>query len=138
MTDKFDRDTKYITDWIKGGEGDDEDGALERSIACLHVGMTERTSRRKVGALESFKYVAAGVCLKEVEKLGSSADVLAGTALALRDRDLNQAMGMLVDLPAGAATKKEKEIKSMVESGQKELVKDAVFIDSQFPRLVQA
>ena len=82
MKDKFERDTRYITEWIRGGEGDDEDGALERSIACLRVGMNGPTRRRKFGTLRSFAWVAAAVCLKEVEKLVGEFGTYATTALS--------------------------------------------------------
>lgn len=43
--------------------------ALERSLACLHLGLSEPGKHvRTVGPLHSFVYVAAAVCLSEVEK----------------------------------------------------------------------
>lgn len=52
-----------------GGGGGGKREALERSIACLAVGVNATRVRKKVGALVSFAWVAAGVCLREVEKL---------------------------------------------------------------------
>ncbi len=70
MKEKFDRDVSFVVDCITK---DNEDGvrdeeALERSIACLAVAMEDEAPKTKVGALESFKYIAAAVCLKEVER----------------------------------------------------------------------
>ncbi|KAL9130783.1 MAG: hypothetical protein Q9217_001131 [Psora testacea] len=70
MKDKHDRDVAYIVKWILQERG--EDGAaeaLERSIACLYVGCKSVKVWKKVGTLVSFAWVAAAICLKEVEKL---------------------------------------------------------------------
>ena len=80
MKDKYERDVAYTILWITQGGGEEDGkegataGALERSIACLYVAChhrgRERIGRRKVGeALMSFAWVAASVCLKELEKL---------------------------------------------------------------------
>ena len=71
MKDKFDRDVAYIVNWITENE-DEGLEALERSVACLFVAyenVRKGATRRKVGKLVSFAYVAAAVCLAEVEKL---------------------------------------------------------------------
>ena len=97
MKDKHERDVAYTITCIRHGDGDDEDDgggvgiggggggkehvggvggggggskqeALERSIACLAVGVNTTKVRKKVGALVSFAWVAAGVCLREVER----------------------------------------------------------------------
>lgn len=48
---------------------DREVEALPRAMACLSVAMTERgTEDRVLGQLESFRYIAAAVCLKELER----------------------------------------------------------------------
>lgn len=70
MKEKFERDVAFtisciIKDPTTGRESAE---ALERSIACLAVAMEEKLARKKVGVLTSFKYVAAAVCLKEVER----------------------------------------------------------------------
>lgn len=71
MKDKFDRDVAYIVNWIT----ENDDGGLEalaRSIACMFVAFENNrkgAARPKVGRLVSFAYVAAAVCLAEVEKL---------------------------------------------------------------------
>ncbi|CAF9923800.1 MAG: hypothetical protein ALECFALPRED_002550 [Alectoria fallacina] len=78
MKEKHDRDMEYTVLCITRGEGDGNDSraeALERSIACLYVARNTVRVRRKVGALVSFVWIAAAVCLKEVEKL-QGVDVL--------------------------------------------------------------
>ncbi len=76
MKEKHDRDIEYSVRSITRGN-DDESGeeALERSIACLYVACNETRVRKRVGALTSFVWIAAAVCLKEVERL-AKADVL--------------------------------------------------------------
>lgn len=45
------------------------DEALERSLACMYVAVNEPGKVvPKLGQLKSFAYVAAAVCLQEVEK----------------------------------------------------------------------
>ena len=78
MKDKFDRDVTYITQWITHGDDEVEENnseALARSLACLYVGINQRGVRKKVGELVSFAWVAAAICLKELEKLPGN-DVL--------------------------------------------------------------
>ena len=61
------------------GDGDDPDGraeALERSIACLDVACNSVRVRKKVGTLVSFTWIAAALCLREVQRLQGGADVL--------------------------------------------------------------
>lgn len=48
---------------------DREVEALPRAIACLAVAVEEKgTEDRQLGELLSFKYIAAGVCLRELER----------------------------------------------------------------------
>ena len=69
MKDKHERDVAYIVALINQGEENDKRAeALERSIACLEVACTTTRVRRKVGSLVSFGWIAAAVCLREVEK----------------------------------------------------------------------
>ncbi len=76
MKEKHERDVAYTVLCIKQGENDSSgEEALERSIACLYVAAMSTKVRKKVGRLVSFAWVAAAVCLKEVEKLPGS-DVL--------------------------------------------------------------
>jgi len=70
MKEKFERDVTFtinciLKDPVTGKESEE---SLERSIACLAVAMEENIPRKKVGVLRSFAYIAAAVCLKEVEK----------------------------------------------------------------------
>ena len=74
MKEKHDRDMEYTVLCITRGDRDNdgEDGraeALERSIACLYVACSTVRVRKRVGALVSFKWIAAAVCLREVDKL---------------------------------------------------------------------
>lgn len=71
MKEKHDRDVSYTIMSILRGEENDEDmneEALARSIACLDVARNYASVRKKVGKLVSFTWVAAAVCLREVEK----------------------------------------------------------------------
>lgn len=78
MKEKHDRDMEYTVLCITRGDGDGDSGraeALERSIACLDVACNTVRERKKVGILVSFVWIAAAVCLKEVQKL-QGVDVL--------------------------------------------------------------
>ncbi|KAL8705424.1 MAG: hypothetical protein Q9201_001448 [Fulgogasparrea decipioides] len=70
MKEKHDRDVSYTVQCILQGEEEDasKGEALERSIACLDVAVHETRTRKRFGRLVSFRWVAAAVCLKEVEK----------------------------------------------------------------------
>ena len=94
MKEKHERDVAYTVACIRQGDEYDDDyneavkesvfggggavggggkrEALERSIACFSVGVNTTRVRKKVGALVSFAWVAAGVCLREVERLRGS------------------------------------------------------------------
>ncbi|MCJ1469462.1 hypothetical protein MMC07_008095 [Pseudocyphellaria aurata] len=68
MKEKHERDVAFTVACITQGEHDDHRAeALERSIACLAAALTARVSRR-VGRLVSFRWIAAAVCLREVDK----------------------------------------------------------------------
>ena len=72
MKEKQDRDVEYTVLCITRGDGDGNDSraeALERSIACLYVACNTPRVRKKVGTLVSFTWIAAALCLKEVQKL---------------------------------------------------------------------
>jgi len=76
MKEKHDRDMEYtVLSITRGDDGNSGEEALERSIACLYVACNTTRVRKRVGALVSFVWIAASVCLKEVEKLPGS-DVL--------------------------------------------------------------
>ncbi|KAL9027908.1 MAG: hypothetical protein Q9196_003644 [Gyalolechia fulgens] len=74
MKEKHDRDVAYTVQCILQGEEQDssKEEALERSIACLDVAIHEPRIRRRFGRLVSFTWVAAAVCLKEIEKFTRS------------------------------------------------------------------
>ena len=66
MKERFNREVRETVAWIReGGE------ALERSLACLYVAQREQKGPRRGRLnieLHSFGWVAAAVCLEEVEK----------------------------------------------------------------------
>lgn len=70
MKEKHERDVTFIVACITQGEHDDHRAeALERSIACLAAAcLRTRVRKKKVGSLVSFGWIAAAVCLREVEK----------------------------------------------------------------------
>ena len=69
MKEKHDRDVAYtVACIVRDADGTSSTEALERSIACLDVGCNRVRVRKKVGALVSFGWVAAAICLQEVEK----------------------------------------------------------------------
>lgn len=71
MKEKFERDVGFTVRCITKGSPPEEakDEALERSIACLAVAVEEvGVAWERVRRLESFQYIAAAVCLAEVER----------------------------------------------------------------------
>jgi hypothetical protein len=70
MKQRFNDDLGYIVNCImKKGTERSEDG-LAMSIACFKAGLETRTKALKtVRELVSFRYVAAAVCLKEVDRV---------------------------------------------------------------------
>lgn len=51
-------------------DGDDySPEALERSIACLAISLDETLGRKGKVRFLSFKYLAAAVCLREVDRM---------------------------------------------------------------------
>lgn len=79
MKEALNRDMSYIVSCIRGTKEDEHeeelpsDVPLARSIACFSVSLGEVTrvmmGGRKTEALVSFRYVAAAVCLREMEKV---------------------------------------------------------------------
>jgi len=68
MRDKYERDTRFAIERIVHDEDGDRNEALPRAVASLWVGMNETgLGTRDVGEMKSFKYVAAGVCLRELK-----------------------------------------------------------------------
>ena len=75
MKETFERDVAFTINCIvKGSQEDGKDERLERSIACLGVAVKEAGNKRERGRrkLESFQYIAAAVCLGEVERFQQS------------------------------------------------------------------
>ena len=73
MKDKHERDVEYTVSWItRGDDNNSRQEALERSIACLYIACNTTKVWKRVGILMSFTWVAATVCLRELEKLPGS------------------------------------------------------------------
>ena|ERR1700709_2598449 len=68
LKEKLDDDEKYIIRCIVQDDGIYSEEALERSMACLAVSLEERTGPKRKEQILSFKYIAAAVCLREVER----------------------------------------------------------------------
>lgn len=72
MKEAYDRDAGFIVSCIiNDNDGDHANDALERSIACFAIGFEERKYSKGIGRrgepLSSFGYIAAAVCLKELD-----------------------------------------------------------------------
>jgi hypothetical protein len=67
LKEKFDEDAAYFVKCITRDDEDPSDEALERSLACFAVSLENRSLGRE--KLQSFKYLAAAVCLREVDRL---------------------------------------------------------------------
>jgi hypothetical protein len=69
MRDSFGENIAYIRNRIRMDEEGNSEEALPRAIACLAVAMKERGLKvGKDGRLVSFRYVAASICLEELER----------------------------------------------------------------------
>lgn len=72
MRDQFEEVLTFTISRIIDGDCDDDDRneeALPRAIACLAVSMNEQSmGDKKVGELQSWRYIAAGVCLREIKR----------------------------------------------------------------------
>jgi hypothetical protein len=69
MKDKFEEDALFIVNCIVKDGTEWSEESLKRSMACLAVSLEPPRTYRKGEQLLSFKYVAAAVCLREVERL---------------------------------------------------------------------
>jgi hypothetical protein len=67
LKEKFDEDVAYFVKCITRDDEDPSAEALQRSLACLAVSLENRSLGRE--KLQSFKYLAAAVCLREVDRL---------------------------------------------------------------------
>lgn len=68
MRETFDENATFIVNCILKNGDEWSEQALERSIACLAVSLEDDPYHRRE-PLVSFKYVAAAICLREVERL---------------------------------------------------------------------
>lgn len=74
MKERFARDVAYIRERMRYDEHGGEGEGLPRALACLHVAVGEEGRKMGVGrkgeqvVTWSFAYVAAGVCLEEIER----------------------------------------------------------------------
>lgn len=72
MRDRFEEILDFTVARIIDGDYDDDDRndeALPRAIACFAVGMQlDGLWDEKLGCLKSWKYIAAGVCLREMKR----------------------------------------------------------------------
>lgn len=71
MKERFGRDVAYVKERIRYDDKGSDDEGMPRAVACLYVGVREQG--RKMGRFEgaemwSWAYVAAGVCLEEIER----------------------------------------------------------------------
>jgi hypothetical protein len=69
MKDKFEEEALFIVNCILNEDGDWSEESLERSMACLAVSLQAPKTHSKLEQLLSFEYVAAAICLREVERL---------------------------------------------------------------------
>lgn len=73
MRERFEEVLGFTVSRIVNGDEDGEDRneeALPRALACFAVGVEESSlyDRKLGGSLKSWKYVAAGVCLREMAR----------------------------------------------------------------------
>ena len=69
MKELFERDAAYIIKRILHDDTGYSTKALARSMACLAVSLEQKEDVHRNKGIVSFKYIAAAVCLKEVDKL---------------------------------------------------------------------
>lgn len=69
MKEKFDEHSAFIVNCIVKDGREWSEESLERSMACLAVSLEKKTVYKRYDNLLSFKYIAAAVCLREVDRL---------------------------------------------------------------------
>lgn len=70
MKESYDDISTFIINCIIKDEDENSEEALERSIACFAVSLDERKpANARDEPLKSFRYLAAGVCLREMERV---------------------------------------------------------------------
>ncbi|KAH6704064.1 rna-dependent rna polymeras-like protein [Leptodontidium sp. MPI-SDFR-AT-0119] len=68
MKERFDEHSAFIVNCIVKDGSDRSEEPLERSMACLAVSLEKKDVYKRHENLLSFKYLAAAVCLKEIER----------------------------------------------------------------------
>jgi hypothetical protein len=68
MKERFEKDVVFLINNIVKDGAEPSMEALERSVACFEVSFEIGRIRKKSERMISFKYVAAAVCLKEIER----------------------------------------------------------------------
>jgi hypothetical protein len=69
MKEKFEEDSAFIVRCITKDDDQWSEESLERSMACLAASLEDRRTYKRQDQLLSFKYVAASICLWEVDRL---------------------------------------------------------------------
>ncbi|KAM3066365.1 hypothetical protein ACMFMG_003126 [Clarireedia jacksonii] len=70
MKEKYDADANYVIDCIIRDKAEYSEEALERSIACFAASLEDQgTGKKRAEEVVSFKYLAAAVCLREMERV---------------------------------------------------------------------
>jgi hypothetical protein len=70
MKERFNDDLGYIVNCMVKKDTERSEDGLARSIACFKAGLETRAKASKTDReLVSFRYVAAAVCLKEVDRV---------------------------------------------------------------------
>ena len=67
MKERFNKDVAFIINNILKEGSEPSQEALERSVACFHVSLDAEMGRTCADVI-SFKYVAATLCMKEIER----------------------------------------------------------------------
>jgi hypothetical protein len=69
MKERFSDDLAYTVNCIVKDGTERSEESLERSIACFKVALEAATCLKTGVQLVSFRYVAAALCLKEIERV---------------------------------------------------------------------
>lgn len=73
MKEKVEENNHFIIKCILKNGREYSEEALERSMTCLAVSLEEGDKKRKTDSLLSFKYLAASVCLRQVQRFAIGA-----------------------------------------------------------------
>ncbi|KAL3419120.1 RNA-dependent RNA polymerase [Phlyctema vagabunda] len=77
MKEQYDRNAAFILNCITRDGARSSSEALERSMAALAVSLELKTSPRGTVELQSFKYLAATICLRQVDRFLESQRAMA-------------------------------------------------------------